>query len=92
MVISQFYWRTGRENLFFKHFEHHSLRVELLRIVNGMQHKELGRWTGKRFSPMELTPRAQAGTTEDVGKSLVSMTHQLRSANQLYRLKFLPCG
>ena len=40
--------------------------VALLRKVDSVWCKELGRWTGRRSSPMEQTPPAQ-GTREEVG-------------------------
>ena len=42
--------------------------VALLRKVDSVWCKELGRWTGRRSPPMEQTPPAQACTREEVGK------------------------
>ena len=39
----------------------------LLRIVDSVRRKELGRWTGRIPSPMEQTPPAEASTREEVG-------------------------
>ena len=39
----------------------------LLRTVDSIRSKELGRQTGRRSSPMEYTP-AHAGTRDEVGK------------------------
>ena len=40
-----------------------------IRIVNGIQRKELGRRTGKRSSPIVQTPSARANTRVEVGNS-----------------------
>ena len=42
--------------------------LALLRVVNGVWRKKLGRQSGKRASPMEQTPPARTGTSEKVGQ------------------------
>ena len=68
----------------------------LVRIVDSIRHKELGRQTGRRSSPKEQTPTAQAGTGKEVGKKVAAQVFGDRRGRPrigplLKQVKNLPC-